>query len=293
MCREHATSAHCPICCLVTSRCRTRRRGPGSKRWTALPGGPGLTVTEQLDAAGSGRLRALWILGENVAMTEPDLDHARRCLAAYGFLVIQEIFPTETTRYAHVVLPAAASLEKAGTFTNTERRVQRFAPVVTAPGEARADWSIIADVARRVAALRPPAHPAAPYAGWHYRDPAQILDELASLAPIYAGITHARLGDAGLQWPCVSPDDLGTAILHVARFSRGRARFMPVAATAPAEAPDAQYPLTLTTGRVLEHYHGGSMSRRVAGLNVLMPGAIAEMHPADALTGSGKGSVFA
>ena len=249
---------------------------------TTLSASPGLTVTEQLDAAGSGTLRALWILGENVAMTEPDLAHTRRCLAACEFLVVHEIFPSETTAYAHVVLPAAASAEKAGTFTNTERRVQRFDPVVFPPGEARPDWWILAEVGRRLAALRSAARSSAPHAGWAYRGPADVMDEIAALTPIYGGIRHTRLGDAGLQWPCRSTADPGTPILHVGTFGRGRARFTPVAAAPAAEIPDAAYPLTLTTGRVLEHYHGGSMSRRVAGLNALVPEALAEIHPADA-----------
>jgi formate dehydrogenase major subunit/formate dehydrogenase alpha subunit len=255
-----------------------------------LPASPGLTVTEQLDAAASRRLRALWILGENAAMTEPDLAHARRCLDACEFLVVQEIFPSETAAHAHVVLPAAASAEKAGTFTNTERRVQRFDPVVPPPGDARPDWWIVAEIGRRLAAWRPAASPSAPHAGWAYRGPAEIMDEIAALTPIYAGISHARLGEAGLQWPCRSADDPGTSILHVGAFSRGRARFTPVAETLPAEAPDAEYPLLLTTGRVLEHYHGGSMSRRVDGLNALVPEAVAEIHPADAARrGIGEG----
>ncbi|MBI1735381.1 MAG: formate dehydrogenase subunit alpha [Candidatus Rokubacteria bacterium] len=249
---------------------------------TRLPAAPGLTVTEQLDAAHTGRVRALWILGENAAVTEPDLAHARRCLAACEFLVVQEIFPTETAAYAHVVLPAAASAEKAGTFTSTERRVQRFEPVVSPPGDARPDWWIVAEVARRVARVRPAADRSAPHAAWAYRGPADVMDEIAALAPIYAGISHARLGDTGLQWPCRSADDPGTSILHVGRFSRGRARFVPAAETRPAEAPDDAYPLTLTTGRVLAQYHAGSMSRRVAGLHALAPEAIVEMHPADA-----------
>jgi predicted molibdopterin-dependent oxidoreductase YjgC len=243
-----------------------------------------------LEAAGRGTLRALWVLGENVAMTEPDLGHARRCLAACEFLVVQEIFPNETTAHAHVVLPAAASAEKAGTFTNTERRVQRLDPVVPPPGEARPDWWIVAEVGRRLAARRPPVRPSAPYASWAYRGPSAIMEEIAALAPIYGGISHARLGEAGLQWPCRTAADAGTPILHVDGFSRGRARFVPVAATPPAESPDEEYPLTLTTGRVLEHYHGGSMTRRVAGLSALVPEAVIEIHPADAgARGIGEG----
>ncbi|MEX2147530.1 MAG: formate dehydrogenase subunit alpha [Candidatus Rokuibacteriota bacterium] len=249
--------------------------------WGAtLPASPGLTVTEQVDAAGDGRLRALWILGENAAMTEPDLGHARACLAACEFLVVQEIFPGETTAYAHVVLPAAASAEKTGTFTNTERRVQKSEAVVPPPGDARPDWWIVTEIARRLASWRAPDL-SAPHAGWTYDGPAAVMEEIAALTPIYGGISHARLGDAGLQWPCRSAGDPGTAILHVGAFSRGRARFTPVAQTPAAESADADYPLTLTTGRVLEHYHGGSMTRRVAGLHALVPEPLVEVHPAD------------
>lgn len=251
--------------------------------WGApIPPAAGLTVTEQVDAAGAGRLRVLWILGENAAMTEPDLIHARRCLDDCDVLIVQEIFPSETAAFADVVLPGAATLEKSGTFTNTERRVQRFDAVVAPPGEARADWWIIAEVGRRLAALRPPRDGAAPHAGWGYEGPAAIMDEIAALTPIYGGISHRRLGDAGLQWPCRSADDPGTPILHAGAFARGRARFTHVAETPPAEPVDERYPLVLTTGRILEHYHGGSMTRRVAGLAALVPEAVVEIHPADA-----------
>ena len=252
-----------------------------AEAWGApLRGEAGLTVTEMLEAARTGRIHALWILGENAAMTEPDLGHARRCLAACEFLVVQEIFASETAAFAHVLLPAAASVERAGTFTNTERRVQRFDAVVPPPGDARPDWWIIAEVGRRLAAVRPPAP--APYAGWSHASPAEVMDEVAALTPIYGGINHARLGPAGLQWPCWSAEKNGTPILHVGTFSRGRARFTRVEQTPPAEVPDAEYPLILTTGRVLEHYHGGSMTRRVPGLNALVPEAIVEIHPEDA-----------
>ena len=134
-------------------------------------------------------------------MTDPDLNHVRRCLAACEFLVVQEIFLSETARFAHVVLPAAASAERAGTFTNTERRVQRFDPVVAPPGDARPDWWIIAEIARRVSRLgRTPAG-GAPYSGWACVSPADVMDELAALTPSYGGIRHARLGSEGLQWP--------------------------------------------------------------------------------------------
>jgi predicted molibdopterin-dependent oxidoreductase YjgC len=160
---------------------------------------------------------------------------------------------------------------------------------VPAPGDARPDWWIIAEVGRRLAALRPPAP--APYVGWSYASPAAVMDEVAALTPIYGGISHARLGRAGLQWPCRTAADPGTPILHAGAFPRGRARFTPVEQTPPAEMPDAEYPLILTTGRVLEHYHGGSMTRRVPGLEALAPEAIVEIHPEDAgVRGVGDGA---
>jgi len=181
------------------------------------------------------------------------------------------------------VLPAAAAPEKVGSFTNTERRVQLSPRVVAPPGEARPDWSIIAEIARRV---RRPESPrvstAVRYAGWDYASPSEIMDEIATLVPIYGGISHARLERDSLQWPCPSADHPGTPVLHVGRFSRGRARFTAVTHEAPAESPDGEYPLVLTTGRVLEHYHGGTMTRRVASLSWLVPEAALEIHPADA-----------
>jgi predicted molibdopterin-dependent oxidoreductase YjgC len=178
------------------------------------------------------------------------------------------------------VLPAAASVEKVGTFTSTERRVQRVEPVVAPPGQARPDWWILADIGRRVSALQ--VRPIAPgrFAGWRYESPAEIMDEIAALTPIYGGIRHERLGKAGLRWPCPAEGHPGTPILHREGPRRGRARFTPVQHTAPAEVPDAGYPLVLTTGRVLEHYHAGSMTRRVAALDWRVPEAIVEIHPA-------------
>jgi predicted molibdopterin-dependent oxidoreductase YjgC len=247
-----------------------------------VPSRPGLTVTEMLDAALAGGIRGLWVLGENAAMTDPDLNHVHRCLAACEFLVVQEIFLSETAQFAHVVLPAAASVEKAGTFTNTERRIQRFDPAVPAPGEARPDSWIIGEVARRVMRLAGPHPPSGPHAGWDDVSPAAVMDEIAALTPLYGGVSHLRLGETGLQWPCPDPGHPGTPLLHVEGFPRGRARFTPVQHQPAAELPDADYPLVLTTGRVLEHYHSGTMTRRVPGLNWLVPEAAVEMHPRDA-----------
>jgi len=247
----------------------------------ALPATPGLTVTELIDGALTGRIRGLFVLGENAAMTDPNLNHVHRCLAACEFLVVQEIFLTQTARFAHVILPAATSSEKAGTFTNTERRVQLFTSAVSPPEDARPDWWIIAELGRRVTRLLG-RRGAGRHSGWQYTGPAEVMAEIAGLVPTYGGVSHGRLGQPGLQWPCPRPDHPGTPILHVERFARGRARFTPVTHQAPAEAPDRDYPLVLTTGRLLEHYHAGSMTRRVEALDWLMPEAVVEVHPTDA-----------
>jgi formate dehydrogenase alpha subunit len=249
---------------------------------TTLPDRPGMTVTEIVDAARTGRIRGLWILGENAALTDPDLNHVHECLRACEFLVVQEIFPSETARFAHVVLPAAAMAEKAGTFTNTERRVQLSPPVVSPPGEARPDWWIITEIARRVSRLDRGRAPASPHASWEFASSSAIMDEIAALVPPYRGISHVRLDGETVQWPCPGADHPGTPILHVGRFARGRARFTLVDHEVPAEAADLEYPLVLTTGRVLEHYHGGTMTRRVPGLDWLVPEATVEIHPRDA-----------
>jgi predicted molibdopterin-dependent oxidoreductase YjgC len=154
--------------------------------------------------------------------------------------------------------------------------------VVASPGEARPDRWIIAEVARQVGRMGRGPSGAGPHADWAYTSPAEIMNEIAALTPSYGGVSHARLGSEGLQWPCPTPDHPGTPVLHVGRFARGRGLFAPVGYRPAAERPDAEYPLVLTTGRLLEHYHGGSMTRRVAALDWLVPGATVEVHPADA-----------
>jgi formate dehydrogenase alpha subunit len=243
---------------------------------------PGLTVTEMVGAFGAGTLRALYVLGEDLAMTEPDVNHARRSLAAGEFLAVQEIFPSETAEFADVLLPGASFAEKAGTFTNTERRVQLIRPAVPSPGEARPDWMVIADLARRVLAVEG-RRPAGPHAGWEYRDPAHIMEEVAAVTPPYAGISHARL-DRGdhLQWPVPTPDHPGTPILHVGRFTRGKGKFHAADHLPAAELPDAEFPFLLTTGRVLYHWHGGELTRRSKGLTEVCPEPVVEVSPDDA-----------
>jgi formate dehydrogenase alpha subunit len=236
----------------------------------ALPKRPGLTAVEMIDAARAGTIRAMIIMGENPMVSHPDLRHVAEALSALEFLVVLDIFPTETTEFAHVVLPAASFAEKDGTFTNTERRVQRVRKALSPPGEARADWEILAELSTRM------GYPMT------YRHPAEIMAEIAALTPIYGGISYPRLEGAGLQWPCPTPDHPGTPFLHAGKFTRGKGKFHAVAYRGPAELPDPQYPLTLTTGRVLYQYHTRTMTGRVAGLEELVPEAYIEIHPTDA-----------
>ncbi|MEE8390266.1 MAG: molybdopterin dinucleotide binding domain-containing protein, partial [Anaerolineae bacterium] len=244
----------------------------------------GMTVTEMIPAAGEGRVRAIYIVGENPVMSDPDSNHIRECLAACEFLVLQEIFPTETAAYADVLLPGVSFAEKDGTVTNTERRVQFVRQAVDPVGESRPDWQIICDLAKRVAedGTRVPDWNA-PYAKWNYASPAEVMGEIAALTPIYAGITYERLAQGErLQWPVRSPEQPGTPILHVGTFSRGLGRFHAVEHVPPAEPPDGDYPMILTTGRVLYHWHGGEMTRRARGLMAVYPEALVEVNPEDA-----------
>jgi formate dehydrogenase alpha subunit len=244
---------------------------------------PGKTVTELIDAAGRGILRGLFILGEDPIMTDPDSTHVRRSLQAAELVVLQELFPSETAAVADVLLPGASFAEKSGTFTNTERRVQLVRPAVPPPGQARADWQIICDLARRVLHAQRRL-PAGTHAGWDYASPAEILDEAAALTPSYAGISHGRLEQGeSLQWPVPHANHPGVPILHVGHFTRGRGRFHAVDHLPPHEEPDAEYPLVLTTGRVLYHWHGGEMTRRSAGLLQVYSETLVEISPQDAM----------
>jgi formate dehydrogenase alpha subunit len=235
------------------------------------PARVGLTVTEMLQAAHDGQVRVLYFMGENPAMSDPDSNHVMACLEKAEFVVCQDIFLHETTEFADVVLPATAFAEKDGTFTNTERRVQRVRKMLAPPGEALPDWQIVATIARLLGAQ-----------GWDYADPAAIMREIAELTPIYGGISYDRLEGEGLQWPCKDADHPGTPVLHVGTFSRGRGYLSPVHHQPAAELPDDEYPLMLTTGRVLQHWHTGTMTRRVGGLDFLAPEERVEINPADA-----------
>jgi formate dehydrogenase major subunit/formate dehydrogenase alpha subunit len=210
-------------------------------------------------------------MGENPLISDPDQNHAREALQALDLLVVQDIFLTETAQMADVVLPAACYAEKDGTFTNTERRIQLLQKAVDPPGEARADWEIICDLAA-----------AAGFSGMQYENSAEIMEEIAALTPIYAGVRHDRLTPAGLQWPCSEQDHPGTPILHREKFSRGLGRFVPVVYRPSAEAPDDDYPLVLTTGRTYFHWHTGSMTRRTHLLDREERRAFVEINPVDA-----------
>ena len=249
-------------------------RAKFEKAWNVenLPSKPGLTIGEMLNAAHSGAVKAMWIIGENVAMSDPDAQHVREALEHLDFLVVSELFMTETAQLADVVLPVASFAEKDGTFTNTERRVQRVRKAVKSPGEARADWDIVCDVAKRMGS----------HAGWDYTSPEKIMDEIAALTPSYAGISYDRIETKGLQWPVPTKDHPGTPVLHVEKFSRGKGLISPVEHQEPAENPDQAFPFTLTTGRILQHYHTGSMTHRVAGIEALVPEERVEVNPDDA-----------
>lgn len=251
------------------------------KAWGAeLSPDNGLTVVEIVNGLGTGDIKGLVIMGENPMVSDPNLNHVEEVLDGAGFLAVIDIFMTETAQKADVVLPAASFAEKEGTFTNTERRIILLRKVIDSPGEARPDWEIICDLST---ALGYPME---------YSCAADIMDEIAEVTPIYGGIHHGRIQETGLQWPC--PDDAheGTKYLHKGKFSRGKGKFHPVDFIPPAELPDSEYPFILSTGRVLFHYHTGSMSRRIDALNEFVPGGYAEIHPEDAarlgLTNGGR-----
>ena len=235
-----------------------------------LPAAPGRRLPEMLEAARAGEIRALVILGEDILQTDPDSGRTRQALAALEFLVVQELFLSETAKLAHVVLPGASFFEKDGTFTNGERRVQRVRRAIDPPGEARADWEILRDL---MAATGLPESASSP---------AATLDEIARVAPIFAGLSFARLEGEGLQWPVPERDHPGTAILHRADFAGGRGRLTRVDfAPSPGLGRGLGPELTLITGRVLAHYNAGTMTRRTPNL-ALAPSDALEIHPADA-----------
>jgi formate dehydrogenase alpha subunit len=236
-----------------------------------LPEQPGLTITEFFDAAYRGQIKAMYVMGENPVLSEPEAKHAEEALQKLEFLVVQDFFLTETARLADVILPGVTFAEKDGTFTNTERRVQLVRQAIAPVGNSRPDWWIIGQIAQRMGGK-----------GFAFNSPSEIMDEIAQLTPAYGGISYRRLEEGGLQWPCPTEEHPGTPILHTMLFSRGKGHFVPLEYRPPAELPDDDYPLILTTGRSLFHFHTGTMSRKVKGLNVFKNEEQVEMNPRDA-----------
>ncbi len=238
---------------------------------TKLSSQPGLTVTEIIDGILQDKIKALYVMGENPALSDANLNHVLEALGKIDFMVVQDIFMTETAAFADVVLPAAAFAEKQGTFTNTERRVQLVRQAVTPPGKTKPDWLILQELASKLNIK------------WSYENPEEIFREIARLTPSYAGISYGRLEkEGGLQWPCPSDDHPGTPYLHKEKFSRGKGLFTPVEYRPSAEEPDEQYPLILTTGRSLFHYHTGTMTRRSAGIDAFRPEEMVQISKDDA-----------
>jgi predicted molibdopterin-dependent oxidoreductase YjgC len=209
-------------------------------------------------------------MGENPLLSDPDLHHVKKELQKLDLLVVQDIFLTETAGLADVVLPSASFAEKDGTFTNTERRVQRIRKIVDAPGEAKPDWEIITGLSSRM------GYP------MNYSSAKEIFEEMAKVTPSYAGISYERIEKEGIQWPCPTAEHQGTKYLHKDRFSRGRGLFHAIEYIPPAELPDKEYPFILSTGRVLYHYHTGTMTRRAQGPTERCPESLVEINPADA-----------
>jgi formate dehydrogenase major subunit len=212
------------------------------------------------------------MMGENPFLSDPNINKVRKALAAMEFLVVQDIFLTETAEFADVILPASTALEKTGTYTNTDRRVQLGRPAMDPPGQARLDWEILCDIATRM------GYP------MRYDSPAAIFEEFAELTESYKGLTHANLGATGKLWPCPDPaTGDGIQVLFDQDFPSGRGKFVPAESLPAKELPDAEYPMVLNTGRVLEHWHTGSMTRRVAQLHQAVPEAYVEINRADAI----------
>ena len=239
----------------------------------SLSDSPGLTNTEIFDAAYEGKIKALYMMGENPVLSEADATHVGEAIKNLEFFVSQDIFLSETARLADVVLPATTFAEKDGTFTNTERRVQRVREAIEPVGDSQPDWKIICRIAQKMEAK-----------GFDFSHPREVMEEIASLTPSYKGITYDRIENTGLQWPCISEEHPGTQFLHKERFNtkNGKGRFFPLEYRVSAEIPDDEYPLLLTTDRSLFHFHTGTMTRRVEGLDILNSHELLNINPKDA-----------
>jgi formate dehydrogenase alpha subunit len=235
-----------------------------------LPDQPGLKVTQMIPAAHDGKLKALYIIGENPLVSDPDLNHCEKSIDNLDFLVVQDIFLTETAEIADVVLPSACYAEKDGTFSNTERRVQRVRKAVEPPGQSWDDWKIICEIANRM------GYPMI------YENSRQIMEEISRVTPSYAGITYDRIEYEGIHWPCPTAEHPGTPILHREQFTSGKGVFNGIEYIPPAESADDEYPMYLTTGRLLYQYHTGTMTMKTEGLNEIAPECFVEISSRDA-----------
>jgi formate dehydrogenase alpha subunit len=235
-----------------------------------LPDQPGMKVTQMIPAAHDGKLKAFYIIGENPMVSDPDLNHCEKSMENLDFLVVQDLFLTETAKLADVVLPSACYAEKDGTFTNSERRVQLVRKAVAPPGQSRNDWAIICDIAGRM------NYPMT------YENSRQIMEEISQVTPSYGGISYDRIEYEGIHWPCPTSEHPGTPILHREQFTCGKGNFIAIDYLPPAEIADDEYPLYLTTGRLLYQYHTGTMTMKTDGLNEIAPDCFVEISPGDA-----------
>jgi formate dehydrogenase major subunit len=235
-----------------------------------LPEQPGMKVTAMIPAAHDGKLKALYIIGENPLVSDPDLNHCEKSLNNLDFLVVQDIFLTETARLADVVLPSACFAEKEGTFSNTDRRVQRVRKALNPPGQAWDDWKITCEIAGRM------GYP------MKYESSRQIMEEIAQLTPSYGGISYDRIEYEGIHWPAPTAEHPGTPILHRDQFTKGKGTFHAIDYIPPAEKTDAEYPMYLTTGRLLYQYHTGTMTMKSAGIMEIAPECFVEISSQDA-----------
>jgi len=243
-------------------------RAKFEKAWGAtLPGETGLMIPEMFDSAHAGEIKAMYIWGENPVLTDPNSNHIRSGLEKLEFLVVHELFLTETAEYADVVLPAASFAETDGTFTNTERRVQRVRRAIE-PLPGRTNWQVFMSLCAKM------GYPV------QYKDTGEIFSEMASLTPSYAGISYGRIEEKGLQWPCPTPEHPGTPYLHAQHFTRGKGLFQSIDHIPPAELPDGEYPFLLSTGRILQHYN--VTTPYSAGINSIWSEEYAEVNPDDA-----------
>jgi len=238
---------------------------------TYLPREIGLTLTEMFESAYKKEIKSIYLIGENPILSDPDARHVKESLETLDFFVVQDIFMSETAQLADVVLPSASFAESDGTFTNTDRRVQRVRKAVEPIGKSKPDWQIICEIAQKMGTK-----------GFDFQDPSQIMDEMATLTPSYGGISFKRLENGGIQWPCPDSKHPGTPILHTEKFTRGKGKFIPLEYRPPAELPDDDYPLLLTTERSRYHFHTGTMTRKVRGLDTLVSEGMVEINPKDA-----------